>query len=193
MIIPSDYYAAIDWGMAAALYLDAYLDPEGTTLHLPKRTLNEVRDPKRRPHFTWWTPYMHAGYLKVPDDMPITQYVILDDGWAERTFELVRQRFAAVKSRAMSVALYMWYNILFWSSFKPGHGFVTTHERTAEMCDCSVAFAIKVVNAMIEAGLIYRKWIGNGLGHFGTCYMAGRENNVDILLENAGKIPDGSI
>lgn len=188
MIIPSNFYATdSEWALAAALYLDAYIDVDTTSVCLPKRTLNGVRDPKRLPHFTWWTPYMHSKYLRLPDSLPITQYVILDDGWAERTFELVRTTFPAAKDRAMRVALYMWYNVLFWASFKPGQGFVTTHERTAELCGCSVAFVIKVVTAMIEAGLIYRKWVGNGAGHFGTCYMAGRPNNVDRLLELAEK------
>lgn len=179
--------AGDNWGLAAALYLDAYITIDDTALNLPKRTLAEVRNPKRLHHLSWWTPYMHAKYLKLPDSIPITQYVILDDGWAADTFELVRKSFPGAKERAMGVALYLWYNILFWSSFKQGQGFVTTHEWTAEMCDCSVAFACRVTLAMVDAGLIHRKWIGNGLGHFGTCYMAGRCNNVDLLLENAGQ------
>lgn len=188
MIIPDNYYCAADaWALATALYLDAYLDIDDTSIHFPKRTLADVRDPKRMRHFSWWTPYMHAAYRKLPDSMPVTQYVILDDGWARSTIELVRQSFPQAKTHAMEVALYLWYNILFWSSFKPGQGFVTTHERTAEMCECSVAFASRVTLAMVDAGLIHRKWIGNGLGHFGTCYMAGRGNNVDILLKNTGQ------
>lgn len=186
MLIPSNFTTFPDSiGLACALYLDAYTDAAGTTIYFPKRTFNEVRDPKRIPHYSTWTHGMHSHYLKVPESMPVEQFVILDDGWAERTIELLQTTFPTCLNHAARVAFYLWYNILFWASYRPGHGFVTTHERTAELCGCSVAFACRVTLAMLDAELIHRKWIGNGLGHFGTCYMAGPANNVDRLLESA--------
>lgn len=186
MIIPSNFldYPS-SFGLAAALYLDAYTNADGTILYLPKRTFDQVRDPKRFPRIPFWTRGMHAHYLAVPDTMPLEQFVVLDDGWAVATLELVHTQFPQIKEHAARVAFYLWERILFWQQYSKrpySVGFVTTHEHTAEMCGCSVAFAIKVVSAMIDAGLIHRKWVGNNLGHFGTCYMAGPANNVDKLL-----------
>lgn len=186
MLIPSNFlnYPST-YALAAALYLDAYTNADGTTIYLPKRSYADVRDPKRLHHFTQWTRHTHTLYRAVPPQIEVTQFVVLDDGWTERTFELVADYFPVARDAAMRVMLYMWYNILFWSSYKHGSGFVTTHDRTAEQCGCTVEFANKVVLTMLDAELIHRKWIGNGLGHFGTCYMAGRQSNVDRLLELA--------
>lgn len=188
MIIPSDFLdCPSTLGLAAALYLDAYTNADATVVYLPKRKYDEVRNPKRIPYLPFWTRYLHTSYLAVPDQWPLHQYVILDDGWALATFQIVAKQFASCKEQAMRVALYLWERILFWQQYSKrpySVGFVTTHERTAEVCGCSVEFANKVTLAMIDADLIHRKWIGNGLGHFGTCYMAGPANNVDNLLSS---------
>lgn len=194
MIIPSNFLDQPNaWGCAANLYLDAYVSADGSTLLLPKRTLADVRDARRLHHFPWWNSNMHADYRRTPDRMPLNQYEVLDDGWAAATFELIRTQFPHAREAATRVTMHLWYNILFWASYQAGHGFVTTHEYTAQVCGCSVALVCRVTNAMMEAGLIHRKWIGNGLGHFGSCYMAGPANNIDILLENAGKKLDEGV
>ena len=182
MILPCDFldYSS-SFGLIARLYLDGYTDAEGTTIYLPKRTYDSVRDPKRMPHLSFWTRYMHTSYLSVPKQMPLHQYVVLDDGWALTTLQLIVNKFSTAKEQAARVAFHMWERILFWQQYEV-RGFVTTHQQTAEVCGCTEAFAIKVIGVMLDAGLIYRKWVGNNLGHFGTCYMPGREANVDKLL-----------
>ena len=188
MLLPNTFLLCPNtYALAAALYLDAYLNADGTAVILPRRSKAQVLSKRRVPHLTMWTDYLHKQYRELPAQLKLEQFVILDDGWASATLELLGAQFRTNLNAAARVAFHMWERILFWAQYgnhSYAQGFVTTYDQIAVTCGVSSAFAMKVVLALIEAGLIHRKWIGSGVSSHGSCYLAGPEKNLENLLES---------
>lgn len=188
MIIPINFQTYPDgYVYAVALYLDAYLTDDHI-LHLPKRQRVDITNPKRLPHLSHWTSRLHTQYRKLPDTMDLEQFVILDDGWAAATLDLVRTKYPNHVNVAARVMFFMWYGILFWAQYKARPyltGFVTTAEYVAKQCHCDHHFANKVILSMLDAELIHRKWTGNWLTHRGSCYLAGPADSLERLIEKS--------
>ena len=186
MIIPITF-ETIDssYAFAVALFLDAYTNADSTILYLPKRSRDNITNPKLIPHLPIWSEQCHTAYRKLPVTMDLEQFVVLDDGWAASTLDLVRTQFAGNLNAAARVAFYMWKSILFWGHYSQRQyatGFITTAGYAAKACRCSERFASKVILAMLDVGLIHRKWIGSGLAKCGSCYLPGSADSLQKLL-----------
>ena len=188
MILPMNFQTYPDgYVYAAALYLDGYITDDHI-LHLPKRQRTDVTNVKRLPHLPAWTSRLHTQYRKLPDTIDLEQFVILDDGWAAATLDLVRTKYPSHVNVAARVMFYMWERILFWGQYSHRPyltGFVTTAEYVSQQCHCDHHFANKVILSMLDAGLIHRKWTGNLLTHRGSCYLAGPADSLERLLEKS--------
>lgn len=187
-------YADCAFGLALRLYMDADITTElaadgveKLTLHLPRRTWDALHDPRRYPRLP--TPIARsqfAAYRRPPELLPIRQFYLMDDNWAERTIQLVQTKFRNSANAAMHVALFMWYNILLRLRTPDGRSYDTGY--TVALNDLAAQlghtenYVNKVVVAMLDAELIHRKWVGNNLMGRGSCYLPGSPGHVDQLL-----------
>ena len=188
LLYPELYTNPYSYCLAVATYLDGYY--LNGVLYLPKRKRVDITNLQRIPHMSYWSERLHRDYRKLPDTLKLEQFVILDDTWAVKTFDLITQKFGVNLNMAGRIAFFMWHQILFWSHYNAEHkpyeqGYVASAQQVAELCGCTVGFALKVIDAMLDAHLIYRKWTGNNLMGRGSCYLAGDEAHLDELLEKS--------
>lgn len=189
MLLYSELYtAASPYCLAAATYLDGYY--HNGILKLPKRIRKDVTNVNRVPHLEYWSERLHKEYLKLPDTIALEQFMVLDDSWAEKTFILLREKCPQNLNQGARIAFYMWYQILFWSHYNSIHkpyeqGFVASAQQIRSVCGGTLDFILKIIDAMLDAGLIHRKWTGNNLMGRGSCYLAGDNEHLEQLLEES--------
>ena len=189
MILCAELYTTPSpYALAAALYLDGYVT-DTNVLVLPKRKRQEVLDTRRLHHFDHWDPHMHSEYRKLPATLNLEQYAVLDDSWAFNTFTMLREKFPGKLNAAARVAFVLWYEILLWGARSGGaqwydQGYVVTERQLADQCGCGRTLVSKVIDAMLGAQLIHRKWTGSSYVG-GSCYLPGPANHLESLLEKS--------
>lgn len=187
IIYPELYSSGVPYCLAAATYLDGYF--KDGLLHLPKRIRKDVTNASRIPHLEYWSERLHKEYLKLPDTIALEQFMVLDDSWAEKTFTLLREKCPQNLNQGARIAFYMWERILFWSQYHSNNwyevGFVASAQQIRSVCGGTLEFILKIIDAMLDAGLIHRKWTGNNLMGRGSCYLAGDNEHLEQLLEES--------